>query len=69
MNLIGSKIIARVKNAARDDKGKLIPGKIIEVGGIIDYLGPNNYLGWPLQITIDRCPYEMDKVTDMRIVE
>ena len=69
MNLIGSKIIAKVKNAARDNKGKLIPGKYIEVGGIIEYLGPNEYLGWPLQVTINRCPFELDKITDIQIVE
>jgi len=69
MDLIGSKVIAKVKNAARDDKGKLIPGKVIEVSGTIEYLGPNEVMGWPLQITIDRCPYELDKVTDFRIIE
>ena len=69
MDLIGSKIIAKVKNAARDDKGKLIPGKFIEVGGTIEYLGPNKFLGWELQITIDRCPFELEKVTDFRIIE
>lgn len=69
MELIGSRVIAKVKNADRDDKGKLIPGKYIEVGGIIDYLGPNKMLGIPLQIIIDRCPYEIDKVTDLRIIE
>ncbi len=63
--LIGSKVIARIKDVARDDKGKIIPGKYTEIQGTIQYLGPNKYLNWPLQITIDGCPFKLEKVTDI----
>lgn len=57
-------IIAKIK--ARDNTGKLT-NKLIEVCGKCTFIGPNINLGWPLQVTIDRTPFEIEHITHIRL--
>lgn len=68
-HLIGKRVKVLVKDAARDNQGKLIKGKLLEVGGIIDMIGNNQWMGGRFQIVIDRCPYEINHINDLKIIE
>jgi len=37
------------------------------VGGVCDFLGPNEYLKIPLQITVDRMPLTLDSLEQISL--
>jgi len=37
------------------------------VGGLLTFLGPNEYLNWPLQATVARGPFQIDSLDDISL--
>lgn len=37
--------------------------------GDLQYIGPNEVLGWPLQITIDRLPVQINKIKSIKLYD
>lgn len=60
--LIGS--IVRVRPPFINDK----TNNKDPVVGSLDFIGPNNYLGWELQVTIDRTPYQIKSLSQIELV-
>lgn len=53
---------------ARDDKGKLIPNKYTQATGICTFVGENKWLNWPLQVTINRTPFQIRSLKDIKVL-
>lgn len=53
---------------ARDEQGAVVAGKNTTVAGICSYLGPNEILGLPLHITVDRLPTEVCSLFDIELI-
>ena len=51
--LIGKRVI--VENA--------VNGK--SIGGILEFVGPNTMLNWPLQVTVDRMPIQIENLNQI----
>jgi len=62
MDLKGS--VVRIKPPFINDK----TGNKDPIVGKLDFLGPNNYLGWELQVTIDRTPYQIKSLSQIELV-
>lgn len=58
-----------VKIPYRDEFGKQVPGKFDTAVGICKFIGENKWLGIPLQITIDRTPFEVKHINDVKLWE
>jgi hypothetical protein len=63
-HLIGKRVIVKAE-IARDNFGKHIPGKLVEVGGICSFIG-KNFFG-NLQITVGRLPIEIPNYSYVKI--
>jgi hypothetical protein len=55
-----------IQTPERDNFGNITPHKFIEVKGICQFIGENEMLGCPLQVTIDRTPYEIKHITHIK---
>ena len=58
-----------IKIPFRDNAGKEIPGKFDTTGGICTFIGPNDFMGYELQVTIDRTPFKINHINDIKIVD
>ncbi len=65
--IVGKRVIIRTPSG-RDNFGKS-NGKMIEVGGKCDYIGPNEFMDIPLVITLNRTPFELKSINDILKVE
>jgi hypothetical protein len=52
----------------RDNFGKNVKG-VTSIRGVCTFIGPNELLGIPLQITIDRMPIELNHINDIVNIE
>lgn len=62
MDLKGS--VVRVRPPFINDK----VGIKDPIVGELYFLGPNPYLGWELQVTIDRTPYQIKSLSQIELV-
>lgn len=65
-NYVGK--IVKAKVPARDDKGKIIPGKFTKVLGKCDFFGRNPHLDNEITVVIDRMPIKVEKYTDVELI-
>lgn len=56
----------KVKIRARNSFGKL-SSEFTEIIGLCTFIGKNEILSWPLQVTVSRCPYEIRDINDIQI--
>lgn len=63
--MLGKRVEAKIQ--ARDEKGKLSTS-FTTVSGLCTFVGKNEILSWPFQITIDRCPFQIRSLQDVKIL-
>lgn len=52
----------------RDQKGKLIPTKTINIAGQCTFIGSNETLGWDIQVTLDdQMPVQVSHINDIKL--
>lgn len=61
---IGKRVQA--PSPARDEKGIIIEGKYVTIGGTCQRLGPNERMGIALQITLDGMPIELQRLEQVQ---
>lgn len=57
-----------IKVPARDDFGNLT-NRLTEVSGVCKFIGKNELIGWELQVTINRTPFEVKHITHITLNE
>ena len=57
-----------VKIPFRNDQGKVVPNKFDTVCGVCKYIGPNEILGWAMQVTIGRMPIPIRHIYDVKLI-
>lgn len=57
-----------IKILDRDQQGKITPNNFTTVTGKCNFIGPNRFLNIPLQVTINRTPYEVKHVNDIKCI-
>jgi len=62
---LGKIVTARMPK--RDNAGKLVTGQFDTLSGICTFLGPNEFLGIPLQATISRMPVTLSSIEDIQL--
>ncbi len=62
---LGKKVILSIP--MRDESGKESKRMTTTIGKCT-YIGDNEILGWALQVTIDRTPYEVKHINDIELV-
>ena len=66
-HIVGKKV--RVKDCIEVDYGSN-HGKIkTDIIGTVYFIGANEFLGWPLQVTIDRTPIQLDSLKQIELIE
>jgi hypothetical protein len=65
MDLLGKRVLVPIPS--RDKQGK-VDGGTTTAAGVCRYLGPNEFLGIALQITVDRTPIELQNVSQIKII-
>ena len=64
-HFIGKRVIVRAP-IGRDEKGKSNK-KMIEFGGMCDYIGPNPHLKYDLVIIVNRMPVELQSIDQVKL--
>lgn len=57
--------LVQTKLPLRDNNCKIIKGKYDTIVGPCNYIGPNEYLGYQLQITVGGMPIEVIHINDI----
>lgn len=62
-NLIGSRV--KISPPFVNDK----VGIKEPIVGILEFIGPNKFLGWELQVTVNRMPLQIKSVSQIKILD
>ena len=51
----------------RDNYGRTIPNKTVDIAGQCTFIGENKIMGWEIQVTVDLMPIQIKHINNIRL--